>query len=97
MYQQEFINVPAPIGTRKQVRAAAKNRGLKPEALMGQILVNGLSQMSGGIGEVEDNIPQKRVDVLEKENRRLRKAIAEVEGCLSELTGAVRNLSQMAR
>ncbi len=50
MYRQEIITVTAPIETKKQLRSAAKNRGITPDELSRQILLEGLNRIGGGIG-----------------------------------------------
>ncbi len=85
MYRQEYINVAAPIGTRKQVRMAAKNRGITPDELARDILLIGVNRLSGGTGQVEPEIPKHQFRALEKEKKDMQRDMDDLVGNLTHL------------
>ncbi len=94
MYRQEYINVSAPIGTRKQVRMAAKNRGITPDELARDILLIGLNNIGGGPGMVEPRLPMDRIRAAESESKKLREAMRELQELLPRLQSAMRKVGE---
>ena len=93
MKRHEYIHFAAPIGTNKQLRVAAKNRGITADEMALHILLEGLNRIGGGAGRVEDEVPQRLFKVVEKEaneriraaeaeSKRLRKTISKLRGIL---------------
>lgn len=93
MHRQEHILVPVPIDTKKQLRMAARNRGVKPDELGRDILLIALNDIGGGRGMVEPMIPMDRIRAAENESKKLREATEELQELFPRLQSAMRKVS----